>query len=357
MADKHRFEVLDGLRGVAALGVVSLHVGELVSLPLAQHAYLAVDFFFVLSGFVVAHAYRARLDAGATLGWFFEKRMSRLWPLVLVGAAAGTLYLVVHERLNPTAGATPEKIFAAALYALAAAPMYWPTSPWGLYPVNGPSWSLLYEVLANLGFAAWVRRFGGVWLLAVIGMGAVGLLALSPILNGVGAGTDRLWTVPSNLARVTFSMFLGVLIERLHRAGRLPSFRASFWTLATVLTGLLWLPLMIPVPAFYDLTFVFLVSPALLVAGINAVSTGQLRRAELLLGDLSYPLYIAHAPAVYFAFSALKAAHLLGRLPPLGTALALGIVALAAGYAAMQLDIGIQEVLRRRPAKALAAEA
>jgi peptidoglycan/LPS O-acetylase OafA/YrhL len=330
---------------------MGLHVGSLTGLPwLAPHAYLAVDFFFALSGFVVAFAYNKDLAHGMSGAQFFAKRMLRLWPLVILGAVLGSTYLLVREHLNPTPAASLAVIVCAMLYALAAVPMLFPPSPWGLTPVNGPSWTLFYEVLANMAYACWVRKLGRTGLIAVTLVGAAALLGLAPILHGVGAGNSVVFAVPSGVARVTFSMFLGVLIERAYSTGRLPRIAAPTYVLAAILGIAMFVPTSFG--AVFDLTFVFLISPALLVAGLNAISSRWLRKAELALGWLSYPLYIVQVPAISFAISALKVTHIVARVPNYGVAILCAIIAIAAGVAAGALDDRVQAVIKERRMRA-----
>ena len=94
LASKPRYEILDGLRGVAALLIVAYHLFETYSTgPAGQiinHGYLAVDFFFVLSGFVIGYAYDDRWDR-MTVWSFFKRRVIRLHPMVVYGCAFGAL--------------------------------------------------------------------------------------------------------------------------------------------------------------------------------------------------------------------------------------------------------------------------
>lgn len=89
---KGRFVFLDELRGLAALSVVLLHASQIFSFRLNSHPSLAVDFFFCLSGFVLANGYEQELKSGA-LGSraFFLKRVVRLYPMIVVGVALGVL--------------------------------------------------------------------------------------------------------------------------------------------------------------------------------------------------------------------------------------------------------------------------
>ncbi|MDA4698732.1 acyltransferase, partial [Enterobacter hormaechei] len=86
---KKHYEILDGLRGIAAIMVAMLHILEIFSggyhtKLMINHGYLAVDFFFLLSGFVIAHAYDDRWNK-MTIGQFFKRRLIRLHPLIIAG--------------------------------------------------------------------------------------------------------------------------------------------------------------------------------------------------------------------------------------------------------------------------------
>lgn len=89
LSSKPRYEILDGLRGVAAMIVVAFHLietyfeGQPVIQPL-NHGYLAVDFFYMLSGFVIGYAYDDRWGR-MTTGLFFKRRLVRLHPMLMFG--------------------------------------------------------------------------------------------------------------------------------------------------------------------------------------------------------------------------------------------------------------------------------
>lgn len=91
MKEKPHYILLDGLRGVAALMVLVFHVFDVCSSNIIPHGYLAVDLFFVLSGFVIGYAYDDRWQQGLTAGQFFRRRLIRLHPMVLVGGLLGDI--------------------------------------------------------------------------------------------------------------------------------------------------------------------------------------------------------------------------------------------------------------------------
>jgi peptidoglycan/LPS O-acetylase OafA/YrhL len=96
ISTKPRYEILDGLRGVAAIMVVAYHIfeghanGSHID-QVINHGYLAVDFFFLLSGFVIGYAYDDRWAKGVSIGTFFKRRLIRLQPMVIFGSAIGAV--------------------------------------------------------------------------------------------------------------------------------------------------------------------------------------------------------------------------------------------------------------------------
>src|SRR6201991_4005853 len=166
---KEHFEVLDGLRGSAAFLIVIFHVfnysfGFRGPFALVHHAYLAVDFFFALSGFVVAYAYDDRWTRMTTLQ-FFRIRLIRLHPLVLLGATLGLLGYVFDpfgKTINQTSAPMLALAYLTSLLLL-------PSPPVGgrhheSQALNGPAWSLMQEYLGNIAYALIFRKLRAVTL-------------------------------------------------------------------------------------------------------------------------------------------------------------------------------------------------
>lgn len=166
LSSKPRYEILDGLRGVAAVLVVAYHVLEnyfgLGAAHPLNHGYLTVDFFFILSGFVIGYAYDDRWDRMSVWA-FFKRRLVRLHPMVVFGTFFGTLMLYFQECPEFPNVATAEwwAVLLAMLWSFTMIPI--PKSldvrGWGeTNPMNNPIWSLQWEYVANILYALVLRR-------------------------------------------------------------------------------------------------------------------------------------------------------------------------------------------------------
>lgn len=272
-----RFAGLDALRGAAALAVVAYHAPHLFGLAWPPSAYLAVDLFFCLSGFVIAHAYTGRLASGMTLGDFVRRRLVRLYPLYLLGLLIAAPLLLVKLVFGlPVAQG---EVLALIPNVLALPSM----TTLALYPLNLASWSLAYEVGANAVMAAAWRWLTIARLAIITGVAGAGVVA-GAILYGsleTGAGWN---TVPVTLARVAFSFTAGVLIYRV--APRLP--RVSPWLLIAAVGAVFWTR----GGALFDVVAVGLIFPVVVAFGANAGRNAVLCWA----GDRSYAIYILHIP-------------------------------------------------------------
>ena len=248
-----------------------------------NRSYLAVDYFFVLSGFVVALAYEDKLAAGLGVLRFTRIRLVRLYPLLFVAGALGALAGWV--------GADPAP---AVLRTVGRQLLLVPTLEGSLYifPYNLPSWSLLFEIVVNVLYAALLPVLSNRVVYALVFLN-VALLASYGVVKGdidFGAGAQGL---PLALPRASVTFLIGVLIYRRYQSGELPRLHAPAWLLFGALAALFAAPVHGPLGGVYDLLCVLLVFPALLVAGIQQHATSRWMTA---LGELSYPVYILHFP-------------------------------------------------------------
>eukprot|EP01039_Chlorochromonas_danica_P017569 gene17569-20980_t len=184
LAPKSHYEILDGLRGVAAVLVVTFHVLETFNggnrfNQIINHGYLAVDFFFLLSGFVVAYAYDDRW--GKMTQWdFYKRRLIRLQPMVIMGSLIGAaLFYFQAGSVFPLISATPVwKMLLIMLVGCTLVPVLPSMDIRGwqeMHPLNGPAWSLFFEYIANILYALFVRKFSKT-LLSILVIFSAGLL-------------------------------------------------------------------------------------------------------------------------------------------------------------------------------------
>jgi peptidoglycan/LPS O-acetylase OafA/YrhL len=303
-------ETLDGLRGVAALSVVIFHFLEIIFSPdknVMCYTYLAVDFFFVLSGFVLGYAYDHRLAKDAAPGirlsirGFFLRRLIRLHPLLIVGMLLGLLEYV----FNPFAGTEQRNAsfwLVAANLALGALALPGPCLP-GCYvethPLNGPAWSLTQEYLANVFYGLFGKNRGWKGLAVFWAVSAVGITWVGVHFKDLSLGWDWPRIVPG-LLRVCVSFSAGLLVYRLNLRLKLPW---AFPVLSAALLCVFVAPhtTMKAWNGMYDVLCVLIVFPLMVAAGAGGGEpTGWMGQVCRAFGRLSYPLYILHYPFVFF---------------------------------------------------------
>jgi peptidoglycan/LPS O-acetylase OafA/YrhL len=300
-----RYEALDALRGVAALSVVVFHLGQVKLEPgLVPHGYLAVDFFFVLSGFVVAHAYEAALRDKLTWRAFTVKRVIRLYPLALLGVLVGTAVLLLKWRLFPEKVDPLSTILASSAINSFLLPNLFGgvVSKSEFFPGNGPLWSLFFEMVINLLWAAIGVRLRTTYLALFALASGAALIVLADHQGTLNIGFDAA-TFVGGVARVCFSFPVGVIIYRLHFAGRLPEISFGTALLGLLLVVIFSQSLFSSRLPLWDLLSVLVLFPLIVVAGINDVERSS--RIGLFLGELSYPVYVLHFP-VLLVFSGLR---------------------------------------------------
>ncbi|MBI1406563.1 MAG: acyltransferase family protein [Caulobacter sp.] len=307
-----RLDVLDGVRGAAALIVMGLHITGCLGAGLLGHGYLMVDLFFVMSGFVLSAGYGARLSRGGAGGWFAVKRLVRLYPLALLGLLLGAAVAVALSL----GGLRPLED-RPALYLILGA-LFLPWLGGGLIsPFNGPAWSLQLELWINIAYGFVARRLSNRRLAAIVALAGTALIAVTLVngqFDGGFANNDPArsagpWSYLVGWLRVGFAFPLGILLHRLWAAGRLQKI-ASGMTPWLAPAALLLVALPPPgLTPLYDLAAVLLLFPLLVVLCANAAVSGPARTASAVTGRLSYGLYVLHGP-ILVAFRELEPAGL-----------------------------------------------
>lgn len=305
-----KFPVLDGMRGVAALAVTLHHIRQAGLAPKGMFisGYLAVDLFFVLSGFVIAHAYDTRIGRSITPAHFIIMRFIRFWPLIFLGVCFGALQIILFDGpLSKEIGDTALPI-AFSLNSLILPYLYGEGNR--MFPTNPPEWSLFYELIINSLYAVLFRWISPRVLLVLVAISGLGLAITIAHYHAAGFGWAK-GELSLGMIRVTFSFFAGVLIRR-HL--QVLSNIVPKWPMYSVL-ALTFLVLLFPfrLSGLYDILVVIVVSPLLVVAGSQSIEgEGNGIRVAKWLGDISYPLYAIHAPVI-FAASTLAPASSIGK--------------------------------------------
>ncbi len=289
-ATKQRYAALDAMRGLAALAVVVYHLDR----PYAPSAYIAVDFFFVLSGFVIARAYGEKLAGGMSVLAFMKARYARLYPLFLIGSVYGLVQLLLHWQASGVGRADLAASVVSTVFMLPS-PSFLTRSAGdilALYPLNGPAWSLFWELLANLVFALVLFRLKTRSLI-LIAAASLALLIGSVLFH---KSLDLGWewhSVDGGFARVFFSFTLGMIIYRLRSSTALGWTMNSYAALLPIAAILILLFL----PTYslkYALVFCILISPLIVLAGTMLELPARLQQLGIFLGYLSYPIYMCH---------------------------------------------------------------
>lgn len=338
-----RYAFLDELRGIAALIVLLFHVGTRTGAPtIAANGYLAVDFFFMLSGFVLAEAYGSRLRAGMTFWDFARRRLARMMPIVILGVCLGTAYALTRWVAAPARSDSLSDILATAALNAFLLPKWWLGSAtgWEAFPINGPLWSLFFEIVINLVWAGWLvaRRTAAVIMLTFASM--VALVAMASHSGTMDLGWD-VPTLPGGLARVTFGFLVGLLVHDFRM--QLPSL--GKWA-AMIAVILVIAALVIPLQAVpWTITMTIFVLPGALLLAVCAGYQSLIPGASF-LGAISYAVYGLHVP--FLALYSGMTEHLTGRSQAgfeayLTVPAVLGVAALATTF----YDYPAQAIFRR----------
>ena len=320
---KPHYELLDGLRGVAALLVIWYHVFEGYafagggSIVTANHGYLAVDFFFMLSGFVISYAYDDRWEKTMSLKDFFKRRLIRLHPMVIMGAVIGLIFYYLQGGVKWDGTEVPVSL---VMLSFLLAILFVPVIPGAscdirgngeMFPLNGPSWSLFFEYIGNILYALFIRRFSNkvltVWTV-LLGLG-LGYFALFDVAGYgfIGVG----WTLDTpnfigGLLRMLFPFSLGMLLARNFKPVKI---KGAFWICTIILVALFHVPNItakgaISYNGVFEILTITLIFPILIGLGASGKTTDNLTaRLSKFLGNISFPVYMVHYPLMYLFYS------------------------------------------------------
>lgn len=358
---KPHYALLDGLRGVAALLVVIYHIFEGFAfaettngegsglISTLNHGHIAVDFFFILSGFVISYAYDDRWQK-MTLGGFFKRRLIRLHPMLVMGAVIGTITFLIGGReqwdgtVTPIGGVALALLLTALMIPALPGSMHEVRGNGEMFPLNGPQWSLFFEYIGNIIYALIIRRLS-TRLLAVL----VALLAALHTwifvwdLSGydsVGIG----WTIDTinfwgGLVRMLFPFTVGMLLARTFKPRKI---KYAFWICSAILLATFAVPYIasegaLSLNSLYEVVCIAFVFPIIVWLGACGSTEGSTGRISGLLGDLSYPLYIVHYPVMYLFYAWLIDKHFYSFEDTLLMPAIVVAVSIALAYACLKL--------------------
>ncbi len=319
IVEKKHFEVLDGLRGVAAFCILIFHLLEAVNLAnpitnIINHGHLAVDIFFMLSGFVMAYAYDSRFESGMGFLTFIKRRIIRLQPMVVFGCVLGfALFYFGASKISPRIAETSwETLILFTLLGMFMIPVTKAVEirGWGeMFPVNSTQWTLWFEYIAYILYALFARKLGKKALFVCVLIFSILLFAHSvSTANGSIAGG---WKLDLNemrigFTRLLFPFFCGMLIFRMGW-----KIRVKYPMLISSLLFCLFVGL----PHFgvepdytlngvYEWVVITFAFPIIIMIGAGAEKSSFISdKICSFLGGVSYPLYLTHYAFVYVYFN------------------------------------------------------
>ncbi len=295
-AAKHgRFGPLDGLRGVGALSVVIYHAWPLSTqtcgLPScnASFEYLAVDLFFILSGFVISYSYDQRFIAGMTFWQFMRARIVRLYPIFFICVLFGSLPFIWYALNGQGSRGRFLVTFATNIFMLPS-PTY-PVQP-DPFPLVSPAWSLFFEIfVANVSYGLIWKKLTNQLLGWIIGLSLLVLFGVIGTAGTIDGGS--LWkTFPIGFPRVIYAFYVGVALHRIFLLRKPPSI-PSFVILMLVAASF-WPRLHGWYAPTYELLCIVIFYPVLIYLGASARE--RMPQVGKLIGEISYALYLVHIP-------------------------------------------------------------
>lgn len=342
---KPHYNLLDGLRGVAALTVVCFHLFEAYATShldqRINHGYLAVDFFFILSGFVIGYAYDDRWEK-MTVWEFLKRRIIRLHPMVVIGALIGAVMFYfqgcsVWDVSTVSVGAL---LIATLMNALLI-----PATPGAeirgvgeMFPLNGPSWSLFFEYIGNILYAFFIRLLPTRALAALVLLAACGLAGfavwgpLGDLCVGFALTEEN---ILGGSLRLMFAFPAGLLLSRIFKPVHV---RGAFWIGGIAVVSISSVPRLggsehLWMNGIYDAVCAIVLFPAIVWLAASGKTTDRITtRVCKFLGDISYPLYMVHYPFIYLYYAWVKNENLtFTESLPGAAALVVGSVLLAWG--------------------------
>lgn len=310
---KRHYEILDGLRGVAAVMVVAFHLFEANATShldqIMNHGYLAVDFFYVLSGFVIGYAYDDRWGK-MTLVDFFKRRLIRLHPMIIMGMVIGALGFYFQDcGLWPGISEVPVwkmLIIMVIGFTLIPVPISMDIRGWNeMHPLNGPGWSLFFEYIANIFYGLFIRKFSNIALSVLVfiaGAALIHLAVTSPQGDIIGGWSLDSTQLHIGFTRLMYPFFAGLLLSRIVKPTQI---NHAFLFCSLMIVIILSIPRVggsehLWMNGLYDSLSIIFLFPLIVYLGASGEVKGKYAsKISKFLSDISYPIYITHYPLIY----------------------------------------------------------
>ncbi|MGM9478969.1 acyltransferase family protein [Pedobacter sp. GSP4] len=300
---KQHFKILDGLRGIAAIAVVIFHFMEFATPDYEDnfiaHSYLAVDFFFCLSGFVMAYAYDNRVASMGVLR-FIQARLIRLHPLVLIGSVLGLITFIFDpfSQLYQVYGLGNTLLMFLSSSLLVPYPLVHERY-FNLFHLNPPTWSLFWEYMANIFYVFVLYKISNklLWALSIVAALLLGYQAYQTTNLAVGWGGENFF---GGAARIFYSFLAGILV---YRSQWIIKSRIGFIGMCILLAAVFMVPFSDKLNWIIDLLTAVFYFPLLVALGAGAVLHARYDKICRFLGDISYPLYMIHYPFLWIFLS------------------------------------------------------
>jgi peptidoglycan/LPS O-acetylase OafA/YrhL len=361
---KSHYQILDALRGVAAIMVVIFHIFEIFSggnhlVQIINHGYLAVDFFFVLSGFVIGYAYDDRWKK-MTLKDFFKRRLIRLHPMIIMGMTIGAIcfYYSASPILFPQISTVPLwKLLMVMFigYTLIPVATSLDIRGWAeMHPLNGPAWTLFFEYIANLAYALFLRRISNsilIILVAIAGGILVHLAVTSPNGDVIGGWSLDAAQLRIGFTRLAYPFLAGLLLSRTIKPGFI---KHAFLICSVLIITILSFPRVggsehLWMNGLYDCLCIMVLFPFIVYLGASGrIKSRSMEKTCKFLGDISYPIYITHYPLIYI-FSAWVVNNKVSLMDAIPAGILILASAIALAYLSLRLyDIPLRNWLSKR---------
>ncbi|GGY69532.1 acyltransferase [Cellvibrio zantedeschiae] len=339
-----RFYALDGIRGVAAIAVMFYHYTQHNQLDWLHGAWVAVDIFFILSGFVLMHSYSKKVSQGMTFKEFFYSRIARLGPMYIVGLALGIGAALLLIFSNPESPVRLINVATASTLNFFLLPYFneyaWPFGSHNIhgtvFPLNDPSWSLFFEIFVNIIFFVYLAYCRRINLLIFVVMSGIIFIVLTLGFHQINPGA-RGSSFVFGFPRVIFEFFFGVLIYQCYSYYKLPPKIFTY--------GIFFLVAL----CFFSskgaiaLVNALVLAPVLIAIFAKLPVSGNSVGACKFLGDISYPLYVTHYPI----YRLLAEMSFMRELSPLIQTLLFSAIAIVAAVILIKIDESIRSSFKQ----------